>query len=65
MLWCLLIPAALCAGLGLAALTLDLRRIRPPRISPRRLLRGCLAGSLLLIAGLLAALAAMVPSWTR
>lgn len=63
MLWCFLVPAAIFAGLGLTALTLDLRAIRPPRVSPRHVLRGCMAGSLLLIAGGLVALAAAVQSW--
>lgn len=60
MVWCLLGPAACLAALGLAALSLDVRRIRLPRPSPRRAARGCLAGSLLLLAGMLAALAAAV-----
>lgn len=64
MLWCLLSSAAVFAGLGLASLTLDARRIRPPRISPRRALRGCLASSLLVVAGLLVALAVAVGPWT-
>lgn len=65
MVWCLLGPAALIAGLGLAALTLDLRTVRMPRLSPRRALRGCLAGSLIAIAGLLVVLAAVVTPWAR
>ena len=63
MLWCLLGPAALCAALGVAALTLDLRALRPPRLAFRTVLRGCLAGSLILIAGGLAALAAVIAPW--
>jgi len=63
MLWCLLGPAALCVALGLAALTLDLHALRPSRLSLRAVLRGCLAGSLLLVAGGLAALAALIAPW--
>lgn len=63
MIWCLYAPAALCAALGLVALSLDLRAIRPPRVSPRAVLRGCLSGSLLLVAGILVALAVAVQSW--
>lgn len=63
MIWCLYAPAALCAALGLVALSLDLRAIRPPRVSPRTMLRGCLSGALLVVAGCLAALALAVQSW--
>lgn len=63
MIWCLLGPAALLAALGLLALTLDLRALRPPRVSPSRALRGCMSGTLLMIAGCLAALAALVQGW--
>ncbi|NWF79497.1 MAG: hypothetical protein HXY37_05530 [Chloroflexi bacterium] len=65
MIWCLLGPAAALVALGIAALTLDLRRMRAPRLSPLRALRGCLAGSLFLIAGLLVALAAVVTPWPQ
>jgi|GEM_PF-1326099 len=65
MVWCLLSVAVAFAGLGAAALTFDLRRLRPPRTSPRALLRGCLAGSLIVVAGLLVALAAAVLPWVR
>ncbi|HMQ32323.1 MAG TPA: hypothetical protein PKD53_16445 [Chloroflexaceae bacterium] len=63
MVWCLLAPAALFAALGVAALTLDMRALRPARLSPARALRGCMAGTLILIAGGLVALAAAVASW--
>jgi hypothetical protein len=63
MIWCLLSPAAILAVLGLAALTLDLRSLRPPRLSPSQALRGCLSGTLILIAGSLVALAVVVQSW--
>lgn len=65
MIWCLLGLAATFAGLGLAALTFDARRLRPPQLSPRAMLRGCLAGSLIVVAGLLVALAAAVTPWVR
>lgn len=65
MVWCLLGPAAALAALGLAALTLDAHALRPPRLSPRAALRGCLAGSLFLAAGLLVALAVAVQPWPR
>lgn len=60
MFWCLLTPAAICATLGLLSLTLDLRHVRPPRLSPSQVLRGCLSSSFLLIAGCLVALAYLV-----
>jgi hypothetical protein len=63
MFWCLLAPAALLAALGLASLTLDVRKVHLPRLSPRRALRGCLAGGLFLVAGLLVALAVVVQPW--
>lgn len=63
MIWCLLTPAAILAILGLATLTFDLHSLRPPRLSPGQALRGCLSGTLILLAGGLVALAAAVQSW--
>lgn len=63
MIWCLLGPAAALAALGLAALTFDPRGLRLPRHSLGRTLRGCISGSLILLAGLLVALAAAVTPW--
>lgn len=58
MTWCLTIPAILAALLALAALIAPAPRIeRPP---PGRLLRGCAASILLLIAGGLAGLALLL-----
>ncbi|MCS6883606.1 MAG: hypothetical protein RMK84_00920 [Oscillochloridaceae bacterium] len=49
--------AIVLALLGVSALTLDPRRVRLSRLSPLRLLRGCFAALLLLIAMLLGSLA--------
>ncbi len=58
MIWCLTIPAILTALLALVALLAPAPRIkRPP---PGKLLRGCAATMLLLIATLLAVLAMML-----
>ncbi len=55
--WCLWSGAIVLALLGVSALLLDPRRVRFPHLSPLRLLRGCLAVLLLLIAALLGSLA--------
>lgn len=57
MLWCVITCAVCCGGLGVAFLTASPPRLRLPRLSPKHLLRGCLASTLFLIAGLFAALA--------
>ncbi len=57
MIWCFLSGATVFALLGASALSFDPRRVRVPRLAPGRLLRGCLAASLLLIAALFACLA--------
>ncbi len=57
MAWCFWSGAIVLALLGLSALVLDQRRVRLPRLSPLRLLRGCFAALLLLIAALLGSLA--------
>jgi|GEM_PF-5719068 len=55
MSWCLISPAILLALLALATLLLRPRRMLPRR--PIRLLRGCIALLLLLIAGSLISIA--------
>lgn len=57
MVWCFVSGATVFALLGVSAITFDPRRVRRPRLAPLRLLRGCLAASLLLIAALFACLA--------
>jgi hypothetical protein len=52
MLWCFIPFAISCAALGLAVLWGHPPRLRLPQITPIQLLRGCLGGTLLLIAGL-------------
>lgn len=64
MVWCLLAPAVALAALAAVALTFDPRTLRLPRLSPRRALRGCLAGTLVLLAGVFAAAAAALAHWT-
>lgn len=55
MLWCLILPAILCALLALLALTVQPRQVLPRR--PIRLLRGCTALLFLLLASGLVGLA--------
>ncbi len=57
MVWCFLSGATVLTLLGASAITVDPRRVRMPRLAPGRLLRGCLAAILLLIAALFACLA--------
>ncbi|WP_245669003.1 hypothetical protein [Chloroflexus islandicus] len=48
MVWCLASCVLCCIGLAIAALTFKPRPIRLPRLSPRHLLRGCLATTFLI-----------------
>jgi hypothetical protein len=59
MIWCLITCAACCTGLSLAALIARPPQIRITRGTLRHWLRGCLATTLLLIAGLCVVLAVM------
>lgn len=59
-MWCLIGPAALLALLGLVVLTIRPRRPDLTQLQPGRLVRGCLALVLLLLALGLAALAFVV-----
>ncbi len=63
MVWCLFAPAVLCGTLGVLALTLDLRTLPTPRLSLRMALRGCISGTLILLAGCLVALASVLQAW--
>ncbi|MBP1468462.1 hypothetical protein EYB53_022305 [Candidatus Chloroploca sp. M-50] len=63
MIWCVLTLATILALLGLVALTVDPRGIFGSPMSLGRVVRGCLASSLLAGAGLLVLLAMVVSSW--
>ncbi|WP_242604963.1 MULTISPECIES: hypothetical protein [Chloroflexus] len=56
MVWCLVSFATLCSGLAVLALTVKPERIRLPRLTLRRLLRGCLATTFLAAAAIFALL---------
>ena len=57
MIWCLIVPAIVCVLLALLTLTVQPRQMVPRR--PIRLLRGCAALFLLLLAGGLVGLAVL------
>lgn len=62
-MWCLLTPAIICLGLAFLSVTLDVRALHPPRITPGTVVRGCLSSGLVLLAGLFVGAAYLLHWW--